>query len=229
MSSKIKDISILIVEDEDELREEIAEYIGLFFSNIYQAQNSTKAYELYQKIKPDIILSDVNMPDGSGLEFIAKIRQKDMLTKIIVLSAHSDQEKLLDAIKLHLEAYLVKPLNLEKLKEMLLELCKKIVRTTLRAHVSEFTYWDYKGDTLWHKDSELELKNKERLLLRLLFSKPNHIFSTKEIFEYLHRDKTHKKFSSYAITSLIKRIRNALPEDIIQNIYGAGYKVSVNQ
>lgn len=225
---KIKDISILIVEDELELQAELAEFIGLFFNSVYRASNTADGYRVYKNKKPDIVLSDVNMPDGSGLELIAKIRAKDMQTKIVVLSAHSDKEKLLDAIKLHLEAYLVKPLNFEELKSMLFKLSDEIQHNITKIYATEHTYWNTKTKTLWHKDKEVELKNRERLFFELLFSRPNGIFSANEIFEYIHREKKDKEFSSYSITSLVKRIRGALPEDIIQNIYGAGYKIAIN-
>ncbi len=65
----------------------------------------------------------------------------------------------------------------------------------------------------------------ENLLLKLLFSEPNHCFGAKEIFDYLHEGKDEKEFSIHAITSLMKRIRVKLPNDIIYNIYGSGYKI----
>ncbi len=66
----------------------------------------------------------------------------------------------------------------------------------------------------------------ERSLLKLLFSKPNQCFGAKDIFEYLHEGKEQKEFSIHAVTSLMKRIRSKLPDDIIYNIYGSGYKVT---
>lgn len=225
MNEKIKDISILVVEDEDELREELSEYIGLFFERIFSASNASTALSIYKNKKPDIIISDINMPDSSGLDLIANIRKNDTQTKILILSAHSDQEKLLRAIKLHLETYLIKPVKMDELKSILLDMYANIKKTTKRAYATQDIYWDYKTDSIWCQKEEIELKNKERLLLKFLFSKPKHIFSAEEIFAYLHMDKTNKEFSNYSITSLIKRIRIKLPQDIIQNIYGAGYKI----
>jgi len=222
---KIKDISILLAEDETELRESLYEYLQIFFNRIYTAECGNKAYDIYKQKRPHIILTDINMPNLDGLDMIAKIRKDDKDTKIIVMSAHSEQEKLLHAIKLHLETYLIKPIKMDVLKKVLLETVEIIRKTTNRTYVTDSIYWDNSASTLWHNFKEIKLRKMENLLLKLLFSQPNRCFSAKDIFEHLHEEKNNKEFSTHAITSLMKRIRTKLPEDIIQNIYGSGYKI----
>ncbi len=222
---KIKDISILLAEDEAELRETLSEYLQMFFSRVYTAACGNEAYDIYQQKRPNIVLTDINMPNLDGLDMIAKIRKNDKETKIIVLSAHSEQEKLLKAIKLHLETYLIKPIKTDALKEVLLNTAELIRKTTNRTYISDTAYWDNETNTLWNNSKEVKLRKMEKLLLKLLFSQPNHCFSAKEIFEYLHEGKEKKEFSMHAITSLMKRIRTKLPNNTIHNIYGLGYKI----
>lgn len=222
---KIKDISILLSEDETELRESLSEYLQIFFNRVYTASCGNEAYDIYKQKKPNIILTDINMPNLDGLEMIAKIRKDDKETKIIVISAHSDQEKLLKAIKLHLEAYLMKPIKTDALKNILFDTVELIRKTAHRAYVNETTYWNYETSTLWENSKEIKLRKMETLLLKLLFSEPNRPFSAEEIFKYLHEAKEEKEFSSHAVTSLMKRLRTKLPENTIHNIYGLGYKV----
>jgi len=219
----IKDISILLAEDEEELREYLKEYLEIFFKRVYCASSGVVALDIYKQKKPDIILTDINMPDMDGLDLISKIRQIDQKIKIIVMSAHSEQDKLLQAIELHLETYLIKPIKNDVLKKVLLDTVDLIRQTDKRLYLSENIFWDMQTDTLWQKKELIEIKDKETKLVKLLCSSPNHIFSAKEIFNYINKDK--KEFSQNAITSLMKRLRLKLPEDIIQNIYGSGYKV----
>ncbi|PNV83102.1 MAG: DNA-binding response regulator [Sulfurimonas sp.] len=223
---KIRDMSVLLAEDETELRETLTEYLQIFFNRVYTASCGNEAYDIYKQKKPEIILTDINMPNLDGFDMIAKIRKNDKETKIIVMSAHSDQEKLLQAIKLHLEAYLIKPIKTDTLKNILLETVNLIRKTANRVYVSETIYWDYDTNTLWENTKEIKLRKMENLLLRLLFSEPNNCFSSQDIFTYLHTGKEEKEFSSHAITSLMKRIRTKLPDGIIHNIYGLGYKVT---
>lgn len=224
-SDKIRDISLLLAEDEDELREMLQEYLQLFFSRVYTAATGDQAYDIYKQKKPNIILTDISMPNLDGLEMISKIREQDKETKIIVISAHSEQEKLLLAIKLHLESYLIKPIKTEKLKTTLLDIVAQIRANKHRTYVTDSIFWDHETNTLWHDSQEIQLRKMENMLLKLLFSKPNEIASTKEIFEYLHKEKNQNEFSVHAITSLMKRLRAKLPEGVIHNIYGAGYKI----
>lgn len=224
-SEKIRDVSILLAEDESELREMIQEYLQLFFNRVYTAASGDEAYDIYKQKKPNIILTDISMPHLDGLEMIGKIRESDKETKIIVMSAHSEQEKLLLAIKLHLESYLIKPIKTDKLKTILLDIVAQIRATVRHTHVTETIFWDHNTNTLWENSKEIQLRKMENMLLKLLFSKPNEIASTKEIFEYLHEEKGEKEFSVHAVTSLMKRLRAKLPEGVIHNIYGSGYKI----
>lgn len=224
-NEKIRDISILVAEDEIELLESISEYIEIFFNRVYTASCGKEAYDIYMQKRPNIILTDINMPNLDGLEMISKIRENDTETKIIVMSAHSEQDKLLRAVKLHLESYLIKPIKTDVLKDLLFKTVELIRNTNKRIYVSEFIYWDTTTDTLWQNSQEIKLRNKEKLLLKLLFSKPNQSFSSREIFEYLNDGKEKKEFSVYAITSLMKRLRVKIPDEVIHNIYGSGYKI----
>jgi len=224
-NDKIRDISILVAEDEIELRESLCEYLQIFFNRVYSASCGEEAYDIYHQKSPNIILTDINMPNLDGLSMISKIREDDHTTKIIVMSAHSEQEKLLHAVKLHLETYLIKPIKTDVLKEVLLKTVELIRETTNRTYVSDSIYWDNDTNSLWQNSKEIKLRKMENLLLKLLFSKPNHSFSTQKIFEYLHQGKEEKEFSAHAITSLMKRLRVKIPADVVHNIYGSGYKV----
>ncbi|WP_321779413.1 response regulator transcription factor [Sulfurimonas sp.] len=221
----IDDISILIAEDESELREYLKEYLELFFKNIFVARCGKTAYETYLDKKPDIILSDINMPNIDGLSMAKKIRESDSETNIIIMSAHSDREKLLRAVELGLITYLIKPINSQKLKEILLELTQKLRASKKRIYLSSDIYWDKISQTLWQNNQQIFLKEKELLLFKLFCSQTNKIFTAKEIFEHLYEKQNDKKFSEHSITSFIKRLRVKLPQNLIQNEYGAGYKI----
>ncbi len=223
---QIKDINILVAEDEDELREYLVEYLQIFFKNVYSAACGEEAYQLYLQHKPEIILSDINMPNLDGLSMISRIRQNDLKTKIIIMSAHSQTDKLLSAIKLNLVTYLLKPIKVEELKEILFEIVKTIKDSSKRLYLSYDIYWDKENKSLYHNTQEIILNDKESAFIEILCSKINHPLSSEEIFYKLHQN-TQKKYSSYAITSLVKRIRAKIPANIIQNEYGSGYKITI--
>ena len=222
-SKKICDISILIAEDEKKLLNTMVEYLELFFENVYTAEDGLTAYEIYKKQKPDIIIADIHMPHLDGLSMIEKIRKKDLRTKIIITTAHSEKEKLIQAIELHLVKYLIKPVQSDILKEILLSLVDELRQTRDRVYLKEAFYWDKTKKRLFHNKDEIELKPKERKVLELLCSRSNQSISSFDIYNYLYEDQPERDFSSNAITSLMKRIRQKLPRETIKSSYGVGY------
>jgi DNA-binding response OmpR family regulator len=220
----IEDISILITEDESELREFLQEYLQIFFKKVYVAKCGHEGYSQYLHKRPDVILTDINMPNLDGLSMIKRIREQDDEVEIIIMSAHSEQEKLLQAIELGLVTYLIKPINSQKLKDVLLNLVEKLRASKKRIYLSNQIFWDKTSFTLWNAEKQISLKEKELMLFKLLCSKVNQAFTSEEIFYHIYGE-SEKEFSEYSVTSFIKRLRAKLPENLIQNEYGVGYKI----
>ncbi|WP_345993084.1 response regulator transcription factor [Sulfurimonas sp. HSL-1716] len=226
---KIEDITILIAEDEEELRNYLAEYLQIFFKYVYVAKCGHSAYMLYLEKHPDIIITDINMPNLDGLNMISRIRKSDSETKIIIMSAHSEQEKLLHAVELHLVTYLIKPIQNEVLKKFLFDIVDTIRNRSERIYLGDDFFWNKKDATLWHNSEQISLKERESMLLSILCSRINHAFSSESIFYKLYAQQSDKEFSQDAITSLVKRLRQKLPKNIIQNEYGLGYKIVIKK
>jgi len=145
MSSK-KEISVLYVEDEDQIRKKYVQYLKRFCTQIYEASDGEEAYTIYKDKRPDIILADINLPKLSGLNLVSKIRENDHNTKAIILTAHSDVEYLLRATNLKLTRYLVKPVSRTDLKDALQtaidELSNFQVFSKKLTHLRENCHWD---------------------------------------------------------------------------------------
>jgi len=227
-NSKISDISILIAEDETKLLHSMVEYLQLFFTHVYAAEDGISAYDIYREKKPDIIVADIHMPRLDGLSMIEKIRKKDETTKIIITTAHSDKEKLLQAIELHLVKYLVKPVQSDRLKELLFSLVDELREKNHLIYLKEEYYWDVHTHKLYQGKKEIPLKPREQKLLALLCRKANQTVSSIDIYNTLYEDQPERDFSSNAITSLIKRVRHKLPKETLKSSYGIGYILVTN-
>ncbi len=223
MHKKIEHISVLIAEDEKELREYFVEYLQIFFTTVYQASCGREALEIYKVKKPDIIVADINMPNLDGLSMIETIREHDKLTKVIIATAHSEKEKLLKAIELHLVRYLIKPINSDTLKELLFSLVEEIESEKSSVLLKEGFVWDKKHQTLQHNGENVHLTKREQRLLNLMLNKPNRSISNEDIYYTVYEDQPDKEFSIHALTSLIKRLRTKLPHNTITSNYGVGY------
>lgn len=216
-------ISILIAEDDSQLRTLYVEYLALFFNTVYEAEDGKKALSLYKEKSPDIIITDINMPKLDGLSLIEEIRKKDKETPIVILSAYTDQEILFEAIKLHLFEYVVKPVDSQELKELIVRMIETIELNREYIYMNEGYKWHKAKQHIYKENSEIKLQESEKRLLVILIQHLNANVSTETLYQYVFSDMPEKEYSSHAITSLIKRVRKKLPENTIQTNYGNGY------
>jgi YesN/AraC family two-component response regulator len=105
--------SILYVEDENNLRDELARFIKRFASDFYIATNGEEGFEKYKKYKPDLVVTDIKMPFVDGIELCNKIKEVEKRQHIIFTTAHSDSSYLLSAIEAHVDGYILKPVDLD--------------------------------------------------------------------------------------------------------------------
>lgn len=112
-------LSVLIVEDDPPSRLITQTIVKLLFDIVYVGENGLEGYELFEKNKPDIVLSDVGMPFLDGLGMSKKIREINPNVPIILATAFDDKNLLLNAIELGIDHYIIKPINREKLIEIL--------------------------------------------------------------------------------------------------------------
>lgn len=221
-------LTILYAEDEIETRKNYTNYLKRYFKEVYVAQNGEQALNFYEEHKPNIMLLDINMPFINGLELTKKIREQDKKTRIIILTAHLEQDKLLFAAELNLTKYLPKPISRIKLKEALNEAVnqyKELNEDSLIFELREGFSFNRDSKKLIFENSEIKLTKYESLFLELMTSKKDRVFTSDEIYNYLWDEVETCESSATKLKDLIKRLRKKLPKDSIENIYGAGYKL----
>lgn len=219
---------ILFVEDEEATRENYVTYLKMLFTDVFEAEDGEIAYKLYQEKKPDIMIIDINIPKLNGLDLLKKIRQDNQKIKAIMLTAHTNTDFLLSATSLKLTKYLVKPVNRKDLKEALElavnEIQNYCILPIKKIDLNENYYWDIELKDLRQHNCSIELTNKERILLSLLLSHKNKVFTYNEIFSYVWE--YEEEISLNSLKNMIKRLRKKLPEEIIVNVFNEGYKAN---
>ena len=221
----MKNITVLYVEDDEIARENGIEYLENYFDTIYDASNAIDALSLYNTHKPDIIITDINMPKINGLEFVKKIREKDDTTQVIITTAYSDKEYLFKAIELKLIKYLVKPIE-EKEFDEALKICIENIKNnnTNIVNISNDTLFDTYNKTLITNDEIVKLRTKELDLLSLLIKNKTRYVTYEEIENYIWYDSVMTKD---ALKTVIKNLKSKLPKDTISNLSGTGYKIEL--
>jgi diguanylate cyclase (GGDEF)-like protein len=127
MDNYTKQVTILYVEDEDDVRDGYARALERISKHLYTADNGISGLELYKKYMPDIVVTDIRMPKMNGIEMATNIRDLDENANIIFTSAHSESAYLLEAISLRADGYLLKPVQKKLLIQIMQKIAKNIV------------------------------------------------------------------------------------------------------
>ncbi|MBP7770108.1 MAG: diguanylate cyclase [Aliarcobacter sp.] len=130
MNKKIlKNISILYVEDENDVREFTSKLLSSLLKNVYTASDGKEGLEIYQENKNniDLIVSDINMPKMNGLDMCKKIKEINKDIPLIITSAHNDSIFLKKAIEVGVSSYAMKPIDLYNLIEDIIKAMEPIL------------------------------------------------------------------------------------------------------
>lgn len=111
----LKNINILYLEDDENLLKHTSDILEDFVSNIYGVKNTIDAMKILLEKKVDVIISDILLENENGINFLKYIKNKDIQIPAILTTAHTDTNYLIESIKLKVENYLLKPINIDEL------------------------------------------------------------------------------------------------------------------
>ncbi len=218
--------TLLFVEDEVMIRRIAVSFLKSYFIEIYEAKDGEEALELYHEHKPDIIITDIEMPKINGLEFCRIIRKEDKVTPIIISTAYSTTEYLLEAVKLNLINYLPKPIEEEALFEAL-NLCFEHIEREYPSviKINKTDAFDMLNQTLVKGNKIVPLTSYQHKFLYILIKNQGRIVSYEEIEQFIWFDKV---MSSDALRSLVRDVRKLVGKENIANISKYGYRIHLN-
>lgn len=221
LESILKQFTVLIAEDDDVVRQRLKNTLNFYFHTVYEAYSGEEAYALFLNHKPSLVISDIEMCDGDGIELVKNIRKITLNTPIIILSAYSKEEYLLKLINLKIDQYIIKPTTNKALFEAISNaLCKE--STTILSLNSQVSL-DTLNNTLIYNNETIILRKKEKDFLELLYQNKHKITKYDLIEEYIWNDKS---MSQDALKTFIKELRKKLPVPIVENVIQEGYKLA---
>lgn len=221
--SGLNHYNLLFLEDNPAFAKSTIDFFTLLFHTIHHAASIKEALTLFENHNVHLIISDIKVEDGNGLEFIRSIRARNREIPIIVLSAHKDEDFLFQAIPLGLTDYLLKPIahddlmaSLKKANTLMNQLYCQI------RHLKDDFYYDTDTRSLLHDKQEIPLTDKESRLIELLLKQPGTPTSKEMIEVAVYGE---EGMSSAALKNLLLRLRKKAGEEIIQTIPGLGYRL----
>jgi DNA-binding response OmpR family regulator len=221
----LKNLTVLYVEDDEQVRKNAVEYLGRICKNVLEAKNGKEAIAAWKTSKPDIIITDINMPRLNGLDMASYIRAHDNDVQIIIATAYADTEYLMRAVELQLVKYLIKPITKEKLLNALDRSVKMIDdKSKFSLQLSKECSYNAYSQMIICKDKEIKLTKNEYLFMDLLSHHHSRVVRYEEIENAIW---PYDGMSQDAIRSLVRAIRKKVPEGIIENISGTGYRLNL--
>lgn len=115
MSERLKNKTILYVDDYEEIRNITGMILNRYFAQVYTASNGKEAFEVYEHVKPDYVVTDIEMPQINGIELIKQIKSKYPQQPILVVTAYDDDKHKPEEA----DGIMIKPVSTPELIQML--------------------------------------------------------------------------------------------------------------
>jgi len=124
----LHNFNVLYLEDDENLLKHTRDILEDFVNNIYAVKTINEAIDILLNKKVDVIISDILLKNENGIDFLKHIKNKNINIPTILTTAHTDTQYLLDAIRLKVENYIVKPINIKELLNTLHDILLPIVQ-----------------------------------------------------------------------------------------------------
>ena len=232
---------ILFVEDDENIIKETKEFLELIFSKpIDIAKNGKEGIEKYIEFKNnnnkfyDIVITDIQMPIMNGIEFTKLVYKNNKEQLLIVLSAHSESNYLMELVNIGISHFVTKPLNHDEFVHVLYTKLKELEDKKTNKESNNSNLIEIDDELSWNKHSKELLKNndfvkltkKEIKLFDILLKYREKTHTAEEILNYLWVDEEAIPDINN-LKNIISRLRKKVPSLDIENIYGFGYRINL--
>ncbi|EJN02118.1 response regulator transcription factor [Phyllobacterium sp. YR531] len=214
---------VLLVEDDQTLGEAVRDHVASTHHAVDWMQTIDDATGSARVVEYGLILLDLRLPDGSGIDFLKALRSKSDATPVIILTAHDQISDRIEGLNAGADDYLVKPFNLDELTARMLAVTRRhsgssssvISIGKLRINIADRSIYSGK--------QEIILSGREWAVLDKLLSRTGAIISKSQIEEALYA--FGWEVESNTVEVYISRLRKKLGREHVSTIRGVGYKL----
>lgn len=225
-------LSLLLVEDDISLKEELGIFLSDFFDTIDAFGSAEEAYEHYITSSYDLVITDIELPKQNGLSLIEKIKKKNPSQMVIVISAYKEVDYFLKSIDLGIFSFLTKPFDSQLLINTMIKVTNHLQRQHTKSDspsivlLAKDISFDLKTKSLHVKGVVQELTAKEELLLFILVKNANTFVRNEQLCNEIWQS---DEVNNSTLRALVKRVRDKLGyEACIINLKNRGYKLTTH-
>ncbi|WP_066166814.1 response regulator transcription factor [Aliarcobacter cryaerophilus] len=220
----LKSLTVLYAEDDLVIQDSISRILKMFFKDVVIANDGKEAIENYNNKKIDILILDYVMPNLNGYETAKIVRKKDKKIPILITSAYTDKEKLLNAIELNLIKYIEKPILYDDLIKVFENIIKYMEENNLlQIKLDENIYYSFVDKNIIKNGEKITLTKNEVLFLELLLEKPNHLISKNIIENSVFKASVDEN----TLRNMVYRLRKKIDTNTIATIKDLGYIIKI--
>lgn len=215
---------ILIVEDDIDLNQGLCRALKSEKRQVIPCLNLKTAREQLLCGNVSLVLLDINLPDGSGLDFLKELKKADSVRPVILLTANDTDVDIVTGLEQGADDYITKPFSLSVLRARVnTQLRKNVVPVNARFFQIDRFVFDFDQMQFSSNRVAIELSKTEQKLLRLLVENQGSAMSRGDLIDRIWTDGS-EYVDENALSVTIKRLRDKLgAQDYIQTVYGIGY------
>ncbi len=224
----LRNVKILIVEDEKELASGISDYLAGQGYRCEFAETYGQAVDKISAFQYDCILLDLMLPGGSGLKVLEEIKKQNKQDGVIIISAKNSLEDKISGLEIGADDYLAKPFHLSELSARIHSLLRRKQFGNSNVLTLNELQINLPAKTLTVNNEAVSLTKKEFDLLLLFIGNKNRIISKNALAEHLSGDMADMLDNHDFVYAHIKNLKRKLTEagynNYLKTVYGTGYK-----
>ena len=216
---------ILIIEDDIALNKGLCKALTTDSRQLISCTDIRSARKQILCSLPSLILLDINLPDGSGLDFLKELKKGSDSIPVILLTANDTDLDIVNGLELGADDYITKPFSLAVLRARVNTQLRKIPSATVPNSVIIIDDYSFDFSTMEFsvRDNKVELSKTEQKLLRLLIENRGTVMSRSALVDRIWTDGA-EYVEENALSVTVKRLRDKLEaHQYIKTIYGIGY------
>ena len=224
---------ILVVEDEQAIRELVAYTLEVEGYHVFAAENGMEAFERFSTDKPDLVVLDLMMPAITGLEVLQQLRQRSTVP-VLILSALASEDNRVRGLQLGADDYLVKPFSPRELVARVEALLRRAGMTSPDSKViaGDVTI-DLGSREVFVRDRLVETTAKEFDLLAFLARNPGRVYTRHQLLREVWKSSSEWQQEG-TVTEHVRRLRVKVEDDpenprLVQTVRGVGYRFDRRQ
>lgn len=217
---------VMVLEDDIDLAEGIELSLKSEELNFIMCKTITEARKALALHQFDLLIFDINLPDGNGLDFCRELKKK-MQIPIVLLTAKSMEMDIVKGLESGADDYITKPFSLMVLRARIRALLRRNIITSEQEYRDSVFLFRFETMEFYKNGVQIDLSKTEQRILYLLISNPNRILTRERLLEWVWSEGA-EYVEDNALSVGIRRLRDKLEDDssnpsYIKTIYGKGY------